>query len=221
VPLDAAEARRFYDRAGRWQDTQRFYEDAATARLKLAARLERSASVFELGCGTGRFAAGLLEHELSGDARYVGVDVSPTMARLARRRLARWKPRAQIRLLEPPALRLPGADGTFDRFVATYVLDLLSDSDSRALVLEAHRLLARGGLLALVSLTGGTTAVSRLVSGTWGAIASRWPGFVGGCRPIELRNLIDPGIWDVVVNDVVAHWGVPSEVLVAARLGRG
>jgi len=201
---------------GRWQDTQRVYEDAATGRLAQAAKLAEATSVFELGCGTGRLAVGWLAGQLSGEARYLGVDVSPEMVRLARQRLDAWTPRAEVRLLEPPALTLPVADRSFDRFVATYVFDLLSLGDARALIDEAHRVLAPGGLLALVSLTHGATLASRIVAGSWGAVADRWPGLVGGCRPIELRDLIRPGGWGVRERDVVTRWGVPSEILVAA-----
>lgn len=217
VPLDAGRARRVYDRVGRWQDTQRFYEDAATARLVAVGDFAGSRAVFELGCGTGRFAAGLLARELGGDARYLGVDVSPVMVAVARRRLAGWGSRAEVRLLDPPALVLPGPPASFDRFVATYVFDLLSDGDARALVAEAYRLLTPGGLLALVSLTHGVTATSRIVTSGWGAIAGRWPGLLGGCRPIELRDLVGPRRWAVRERDVVVSRGIPSEVLVAAR----
>ncbi len=217
MPLDAAGARRFYDRVGRWQDSQRFYEDAASARLSRFANFAEANAVFELGCGTGRLAAALLAAELPDSARYLGVDVSPEIVRIAGSRLARWASRAEPLLLEPPALTLPGADGSFDRFVATYVFDLLSQADARALIDEAHRMLAPGGLLALVSLTHGTTPTSRLIAGCWDAVASRWPGLVGGCRPIELGDLLEPEMWQVTERDVVTSWGVPSEVVVAAR----
>jgi cyclopropane fatty-acyl-phospholipid synthase-like methyltransferase len=160
--------------AGRWQNTQRFYEDAATACLARAGEFARAGAVFEPGCGTGRFAAGLFTDYLSVDARYVGVDVSPVMVQLARQRLAQWGTRAEVQLLEPPSVMLPGADASFDRFVATYVFDLVADRDARTLIDEAHRLLAPGGLLALVSLTHRTTAPSRLIAGGWDAIARRW-----------------------------------------------
>jgi SAM-dependent methyltransferase len=218
VPLDAEGARRFYDRLGRWQDTQRLYEDAATRRLVAGTRLGAARSVFVLGCGTGRFAASLLRDQLlPGDARYLGVDVSPVMVALARERLAPWAARAEVRLLEPPARALPGADGSFDRFLATYVFDLLSEDDSRALVGEAHRLLAPAGLLGLVSLTHGRTTLSRSLSGVWGVIATRWPELVGGCRPTELEDLLDAERWELTERDVITRWGVPSEVIVASR----
>jgi hypothetical protein len=97
------------------------------------------------------------------------------------------------------------------------VLDLLSDEDAEALIGEAHRLLSPGGLLALVSMTYGTTATSRLVAGGRDAIARRWPGLVVGCRPIELRDLLKPGSWADRERDVVRSWGIPSEVLIATR----
>ena len=56
MPLTAEQARRVYDRIGCAQDTQAFYEDAAVIRLAQLGAFERARSVFELGCGTGRFA---------------------------------------------------------------------------------------------------------------------------------------------------------------------
>ncbi len=217
MPLDAASARRVYDRIGRAQDTQRFYEDPATQRLVVPAGLRSASRVYELGCGTGRYAAWLLETQLPEDARYLGVDVSPRMVRLARERLARWGPRAEVRVVDPPALTLPGEAESFDRFVATYVFDLLSSEAARTLIREAHRLVLPGGCLAAVSLTTGVTGLSRLVSRTWGAIASRRPALVGGCRPIELGTRLDAGDWRITHREVVISWGVPSEVLVASR----
>ncbi len=217
MPLEAAAARRVYDRIGRLQDTQRLYEDAATRRLAQLADFERCESVFELGCGTGRYAARLLETRLSPTASYAGVDVSPRMVALARARLARWSPRARVVLLEAPALRLPVDDGAADRFVSTYVFDLLSYGDARALIGEAARMLAPGGLLALVSLTHGITHSSRVFSAGWQALAERWPSLVGGCQPIDLRELVAGPPWSIARCEVVVRFAVPSQVLIATR----
>ncbi len=217
MPLAAEQARRVYDRIGRAQDTQRFYEDAATSRLAELGALAEARSVFELGCGTGRFAASLLRNRLPEGARYLGVDISPKMVALARERLARWRPRAEVVLVDPPALELPGDDGGFDRFAATYVFDLLTVEDARRLLAEAQRLLAPTGLLCVVGLTHGVTPTTRLVSRGWEAVAKRRPSLLGGCRPIELSELLAPGGWRVRDRAVVAHWGVPSEVIVAGK----
>lgn len=217
MPLNAAGARRFYDRIGHLQDTQRFYEDPAVRRLIELGDFSHSDAVFELGCGTGRLAAKLLGSVLPPSAKYLSVDVSPTMVRLTSQRVSTWSERASVELLEPPALELPGDDGAFDRFLATYVFDLLSSDDAEALLAEAARLLAPNGLLALVSLTNGTTRASRVVCSTWNAIALRWPSLVGGCRAIELEDLVTGPQWSIQEREVVVRFGVPSEVLVARR----
>lgn len=85
--FSVAEARAFYDRFGAKQDRQLFYEGPALATLVANARLGEARSVFEYGCGTGRFAQELLEHYLPNECVYVGVDISSTMVRLAAERL--------------------------------------------------------------------------------------------------------------------------------------
>ena len=85
------------------------------------------------------------------------------------------------------------ADAAFDRFVSNYVLDLLSPADIAAVLVDAHRVLRPDGLLCLVSLTHGTTRLSRAVTATLDPHPPLRPSLVGGCRPIELRNYLrDP-----------------------------
>ncbi len=120
-----------------------------------------------------------------------------------------------VRSVTPLAEDIAREDGAFDRFVSTYVLDLLSDEDIDALLREAHRVLAPGGRLCLASLTFGVGPVSRLVTGTWQRL-HRWRGsLTGGCRPIRLTDHIDPALWEVRHQNVVVQVGVPSQVVVA------
>jgi len=72
-------------------------------------------------------------------------------------------------------MRLPFDDRSFDRFVATYVLDLLRPDDVRELVSEAHRVLEPEGRLCLASLTRGRAGVAHLVTSAWDWVASRRP----------------------------------------------
>lgn len=215
--LTREEARAFYDRFGSKQDTQEFYEDPATTDLIRHARFEDAYAVFEFGCGTGRFAARLLAHHLPPHCRYLGVDISSTMVRLARQRLSPWCDRAEVHLCDG-STRLDNADSSYDRFVSNYVLDLLSDSDIHSLLNEAHRLLREDGLLCLASLTRGETFLSSFVSWSWQCIHSVRPKILGGCRPIELRKFLPAEKWQVVYRNVVKKFGITSEVLVALAL---
>jgi SAM-dependent methyltransferase len=215
--LSHAAARRVYDRIGRMQDSQAFYEDKGTDEVIAHSKLESAFSVFEFGCGTGRFAEFLLANYLPENAAYQAVDVSPVMVELARQRLARFGERAKVRLTggEPPADEEPGR---YDRFFSNFVLDLLSEREIGRVIENAHRLLRPGGILGLCSLTKGYTVMSRAFVWVWTRIYSFRPSLVGGCRPVELLKFLPSEHWLVRHHARIALWGVPLEAVVAERV---
>lgn len=215
--LTPAEARTFYDHFGAKQDQQAFYEQPAVDDLLAHATLDSAQAVFEFGCGTGRLAAEVLAHHLPPTARYLGYDISPTMIGLARDRVARFGDRAEVRLAPENAPQLDVPTGGFDRFVSTYVMDLLSPEDIARVLAEAHRILSPGGRLCLAGLTHGSTAVSRTVSWLWGHIHQWRPQVVGGCRPLTLMPFLSSPEWRVLHHRVVVAYGIPSEVVVASK----
>jgi SAM-dependent methyltransferase len=212
--LSHSAARALYDRIGRWQDSQRFYEDLATSDLMAHADLQRAHAVVEFGAGTGRLAERLLRDHLPATTRYLGIDISGTMVDLARRRLAPWARRAEVEQSDGSP-RIDPPSGAFDRFVSTYVLDLLSAEDIACVVEEARRLLSHDGMLCLVSATHGRTPLERIVVGVATRLHSTSPALVGGCRAIELGTFMKREFWRIVHHGVVSKWGIPSEVLVA------
>lgn len=215
--LSRQQARAFYDRFGKKQDSQSFYEDIATKALIGKCEFDRARAVFEFGCGTGRFAQRLLERHLPSNARYVGVDISETMVALAKKRLVRFGHRAEVhRINGSPQIDVE--TGAFDRFVSTYVFDLLEFEDMRTVLGEAWRILSDGGLLGLASLTHGFTFVSRAVESIWTLIYAIRPALVGGCRPIRLSELVAEPNWRILYNDKFSGYGVPSEVLVTKKM---
>lgn len=221
MPLSAQEARQAYDRIGRLQDSQAFYEDIAIDRMIARSDLARAGAVFELGCGTGRLAQRLLAGQLPPEATYLATDVSTRMVEIAEERLRPWAGRASVALLDPATRSLPGATGGFDRLIAAYVFDLLARDDARRLLDEAVRLLGPDGRLCAVGITPGSGGCSRPVMAVWKAIASRFPRAVGGCRPIDLSRLIDPGRWAIDANEVVTRWGISSQIVVARSVNGG
>ncbi len=94
--LSRSRVRRFYDRFGKMLDTQAFYEDAALDDLISHAEFDTAQSVFEFGCGTGRFAERLLKNILPSTASYTGTDISQTMISLAGQRLLSYEKRAIV-----------------------------------------------------------------------------------------------------------------------------
>ena len=212
--LTRSQAQAFYDRFGRKQDAQAFYEDRALDDLVAHAAFGQAERVFELGCGTGRFALRLLAKHLSPSASYHGIDLSRTMIEIAGQRIVSYAERAKA-VQSDGSMRFLLPDHSVDRVVSTYVLDLLPETDIRQAISEAHRVLVPGGKLCLVSLAEGVTFASRIVCALWSAAFRLHAPLVGGCRPIRLDSFFDPQSWSLDYRRVVNQFGVPSEVLIA------
>ena len=211
--LDYSAAQAYYDKFGKKQDSQGFYEDPALDDLIAQADFQEIQSVFEFGCGTGKFAARILENHLPSTASYLGCDISPVMVDLANQRLKTYDERAKV-ILSNDTLQFPIADYSVDRIVSSYVLDLLSEADIQRFLSESLRVLKYPGMVCLVSLTRGVTLPSRIVSSLWMKVFRMRPSLVGGCRPIRLESYIDFEQWQLKHKRILSPYGVPSEVLI-------
>ncbi len=214
--ISVDQARRFYDRIGRRQDTQSFYENPALEQLIAAARFREATYVVEFGCGTGAFALRILEKDLPVRCRYSGFDLSSTMVGIARQRLAPFSQRASVTQTDGSP-GLPLAAAVCDRFVSNYVLDLLPRRMIESVIAEAYRLLRPGGLLCATTLTCGRTVASKALIAVWQAVQRISPILVGGCRPIRLSEFLSEEDWDIIESRTMVSWAVPSAVLVARR----
>ena len=92
--------------------------------------------VLDIGCGTGRVAAALVDR----GSRVWGIEPSPEMAALARERVSTIK--------IAPAERLPFKDGWFERAVMWLVIHLLDRPQAFA---EAQRVLGPDGRLVVAT----------------------------------------------------------------------
>jgi SAM-dependent methyltransferase len=213
--LSHQQARQAYDRIGLIQDLQWFYEDPATEQLKQYGDFANASSVFEFGCGTGRFARSLFRDYLPDAARYRGVDVSPRMVALARKRLDPWEDRAELVLSEggPPTGESTAA---YDRFISNFVFDLLSDGDTRTVLAEAARMLRPGGLLCLSGLSTAVEPMPKIVPPLAAWIHDRVPALLGGCRPVDLASYLGDE-WECLHYQARAAFGIPSEAMVFRR----
>ncbi|MGH2579440.1 MAG: class I SAM-dependent methyltransferase [Actinomycetota bacterium] len=140
---ETARVRRVYERyAARYDRSVRFWERVLgidEGRRWIASQAQ--GDVLEIGIGTGRNLP-----YYPGDVRLTGIDLSPAMLEVARRR-ARELGR-DVTLLVGNAEALDLADESFD--TAVFTLSLCSIPDDRRALAEARRVLRPRGRLLLV-----------------------------------------------------------------------
>ena len=214
--LSNDDLRAFYDKLGAGQDDAAYFEAPALRKVLEHGRFKRARAVFEMGCGTGRLARQIVER-LPETATYTGVDLSKTMVALSREKLEPFGERAHVHQTDG-ALSFDLFDGEVDRFVATYVLDLLPETAIRQVIAEAYRVLEPGGLLCLTSLSYSTLPLARLRMGMWQLGYRLNPRWFGGCRPLQLLEYLPQVQWRTSFHATVVPYATPSEIVVARKL---
>ena len=133
-----------------WDDYAPFYdwENARTLGRRdvpfwSTIALEADGPVLELGCGTGRIAAPLGR----AGVKLVGIDFSPSMLAIARRRVARARLKNRVRLVRGDIRATPFLDSAFSTVLAPYgvLQSLLRERDLAATLSAVHRVLRAGG----------------------------------------------------------------------------
>lgn len=124
-----------FDRAATIYDqTRLLYAPMADRGLPLIAELAQGRRILEVGVGTGRLCAPLIEQ----GARMVGIDLSrPMMARLREKK-------AEAALGQADATRLPFASGKFQVVLTAHVMHLISGWQNA--LAEFRRVLKPNGL---------------------------------------------------------------------------
>jgi len=100
--------------------------------------------LLEVGCGDGPYLAWASRQETAG---VVGADISPLILREARGRVTQEGHAGIVRLAAADAVSLPFADASFDRLLATQVIEHVPRHE--AALREMRRVLRPGGELVI------------------------------------------------------------------------
>ncbi len=134
--------RKFYSEFARAFSETR--SSAQTRLDRIVAYIGDAGKVLDVGCGNGRLAE-RLDRE-GKRARYIGVDASPELIRIASARRAYWRQlSAEFHLADitQPGWSLPFADASFDIVIALAVLHHIPSFALRVAVLRDLRALLR------------------------------------------------------------------------------
>ncbi|MEO7795626.1 MAG: methyltransferase domain-containing protein [Thermoanaerobaculia bacterium] len=107
------------------------------------AGIEPGHRVLDLGCGSATLT--VLVKQLRPGAEVVGVDADPEILRLARQKIV--DEGLEVSLEQASAMRLPFADGRFDRVLTSLMFHHLTREHKREALADARRVLRPGGEL--------------------------------------------------------------------------
>ena len=202
-----------YDRLSRWYGViaDPWERPCRRAGLDLLAPAEGE-RLLEVGFGTGQALVDLAR--AAGPAgRVCGVDLSPGMARAAQARVARARLAARVGLLCGDAARLPFPAGSFDAVFVSFTLELFEACDLPWALEECRRVLAPGGRLCVVALSGARSGpMARLYR--W--CHERFPEYVD-CRPIPVQRLLAEARFHVLAVREMSLAGLSVDAVLAAR----
>ena len=200
-------AKAFYDRLGSRHDWFEFYEGEAKRIGLEKLDLSPGSWVLNAGSGTGKDHLNIVR-EILPDGFSVAVDISREMIKLT-------KLKTKSTTLQADIGKLPFVDKTFDRLFSSYVIDLIPGDRIGNVISEYYRVLRPGGLMVTVSLTEGSKSLSRIIIAAWKTIYRISPTACGGCRPVQLRGVIEQAGFSKVERVVVEQYGIPSEIVTA------
>src|SRR3989338_8389085 len=192
----------FYSGFGGWVDESlgQFFEHSELLILAAHSHLDNASAVLEFGCGDGSFADELLSAYLPSTASYRGLELSQRRAEEANSRLKRFGERT-IAICQD-AISFDVVDGSVDRVLSTFVIDLLSYQQIDLFLAESRRALAKDGLLCLSSLSfgQGLWSFSGVIAALWNAVHTFSPALFGGCRPLDLFEVLNRNsvAWEVI-----------------------
>ena len=208
---DREQIRRFYNRLGARYDWFSAYEALAKERALDELALRPGLRVLNLGVGTGQEHLEICRQ--IGTAGFAcGVDLSQVMLRISQRR-------TQAPHCQADAKDIPLCDQSFERIFAAYILDLLAEQDIPLVLAEARRLLRPTGRLVIAAMTEGVDKASKTLMGAWKLTYKLSPIFLGGCRPLELKEQVTAAGFSPVTRQVIVQLGMPSEIITAIRPG--
>jgi demethylmenaquinone methyltransferase/2-methoxy-6-polyprenyl-1,4-benzoquinol methylase len=138
------------------------------------------------------------------------------MLAVARKTLARSGLADRVCLTLGDAARLPYRENVFDAVFMTYALELFDTGEIPAVLEEIRRVLRPGGRLAVASLSREGSGTVMLSLYEWAHM--KWPKYAD-CRPIYVeRSLLESG-YEVRTKEMVSWFGLPNEIVVAAKPG--
>lgn len=162
--------------------------------------------VLDVGCGTGRGCAALLNTIGSG-GQIVGIDVAEKMCHLTRDVLKHDLTSCVVR---GDVLALPFDSDSFDAVIVSFTLELFGAKYQPSMLNEIHRVLTTSGRICVIAPS---TAGSHLVSPLYNRLHNVFPTLVDS-RPLNVSGVLVESGFEIVHTEFDRVLVVPVEIVV-------
>jgi demethylmenaquinone methyltransferase/2-methoxy-6-polyprenyl-1,4-benzoquinol methylase len=194
-----------------WYDllTGPFEKKLRQAALELL-QVKQGQSVLEIGCGTGE-ALKHFARQTGEKGKVYGLDLSPRMLSVARKKLEREGLLSRVALECGDALHLPFSPDSFDVVFLSFTLELFDNHEVPLVLEQVRRVLKSGGRLGVVALS--KVREKRMVK-LYEWVHKKFPKWLD-CRPIFVREALLMAGFVEILSKTETLMGLPVEIVVA------
>ena len=181
--------------------------------LKLLA-IQEGKAVLEIGFGTG-FTLVELAKSVGKTGRVCGIDVTPAMVKITRKRLEKEGLIDKVQVCQGDARNIPFEDNVFDAVYMASTLELFDTPDIPKVLEEIKRVLKPGGRLGVVSMSKeGHEDLLFLKFYEW--LHKKVPKYAS-CRPIYVEELEREAGYKIAGTEEFMLTGLVPEKIVVAQ----
>ncbi len=187
-----------------------FTESKARYRALELAKIHNNQSILEVAVGTGLMFSDIVQRNSKGEN--IGIDISQGMLSKAKRRLSKQQ-NENYSLSIGSAFNLKVKDASIDMLVNNYMFDLIPFNQMDSVIDEFNRVLKQNGKLLLINMTKS----ERFGASLYENLYSLSPRLMGGCRGVQLTDLLTQHGFRIEVREYIQQMLFPSEVILAYK----
>lgn len=173
--------------------------------------------ILEIGVGTG-YSLKEIASSVGHSGRACGLDITPQMLEITRKRLEKARLIDRAELYEGDARNMPYQDNSFDAVYMASTLELFDSPDIPGVLKEVRRVLKPGGRLGVASLTREGREGSLFIR-LYEWLHKKLPKYAS-CRPIYVeKSVAEAGYQITTSEEFVLYKMVPWKIVMAKPLG--
>ena len=166
--------------------------------------------ILDVAVGTGKLFNQIVKRNPNG--KNVGIDISKGMLEKAKTRLSK-QPNSNYSLDIGSAFDITMDNHSVDILFNNYMFDLIPFNQMDAVINEFTRVLKPDGKLVLVNMT----KAEQFGAGLYEKIYRISPPLLGGCRGVQLSNLLTDHNFIIENREYIQQMLFPSEVILAIK----